>query len=357
MFGNDIELDVRPRDLFKKLSLQAQKIDLDIQVPDSFYQTLLEQVMERDFLNDISEKIFLPNKNKIRKINWMQLTRLPIHPNENDNYDLLSRWQVALSSFHIWNYRLLFLLLRNEGETKIFLGTVSSQQNISNEDALEQMKEATFGSMPGMGLEILNQKYGVLEKIIEPLQKMNSIGAITGIPSFREEDKDKTLQTLDSLAFGLRDGNGFEKDYALLVIADPINDQGISDLISRYRRLGSQIHTAVKRSASQSLSRGELKEGGAKAVGGVLVPIIGGLIGTFLGNPIIGTRIGGMFGGAIGGGLSKQVSVNGSASINTEYLDKFAEYAEQVTEHHIKRLNDGRMETTIFVFRFSSVTP
>ena len=47
----DILLDVRPRDLLKKLSLQAQKVELDIQVPDNFYQTMLEQLLERDYLN------------------------------------------------------------------------------------------------------------------------------------------------------------------------------------------------------------------------------------------------------------------------------------------------------------------
>ena len=52
----DILMDVRPRDLLKKLSLQEQKVELDIQVPDNFYQTMLEQLLERDYLNYTSEK-------------------------------------------------------------------------------------------------------------------------------------------------------------------------------------------------------------------------------------------------------------------------------------------------------------
>ena len=79
----DILLDVRPRDLLKKLSLQAQKVELDIQVPDNFYQTMLEQLLERDYLNDTSEKIFqLDTSRRAKKIHWLQITRLPIHPNE-----------------------------------------------------------------------------------------------------------------------------------------------------------------------------------------------------------------------------------------------------------------------------------
>lgn len=233
------------REVLQELRVADQESGLTISIPDSFYQTLLEQVMERNFLNNISDKVFVTSKDRAKQIQWVQLTRLPIHPSEQDNYDLLARWQGALSSIHVWNHRFLFLLLRHEGETKIFLGTTSTQQGISNEEALEQLQEATFGAMPGMGLEPLNTNKDELEKMYDSLREMEHIGAVTGIPSFKEEDKNRTLQTLDSLAFGLRDKNGLEKDYALLVIADPISDQDISDLISNYRALGSQIHTAV----------------------------------------------------------------------------------------------------------------
>ena len=63
----DILMDVRPRDLLKKLSLQDQKVELDIQVPDNFYQTMLEQLLERDYLNYTSEKIFQPESASGRK--------------------------------------------------------------------------------------------------------------------------------------------------------------------------------------------------------------------------------------------------------------------------------------------------
>ena len=93
----DILMDVRPRDLLKKLSLQDQKVELDIQVPDNYYQTMLEQLLERDYLNYTSEKIFQPESaRRAKKIHWLQITRLPIHPNENESYDLLSRWQGVL---------------------------------------------------------------------------------------------------------------------------------------------------------------------------------------------------------------------------------------------------------------------
>lgn len=346
-FKDDVQLNIKTRDLLKAINLKDQNIDLDVQVPDSFFQTILEELLERDYLNYTSEKKFvLENKTK-SKIHWLQITRLPIHPNEHEDYDLLSHWQGVLSSLHAWNYRLIFMLLRNNGETKLYLGAVTFQQDISNEEAIEQVREAAFGSMPGMEMRILDEKSDdIYDEIISPLQDMNSVGAVTGIPSFRDSDEKRMSQTLDQLAFGIRDMNGTEKDYAMIVIADPIPDQEISEIISGYRSLGSQIHTAVKTTAGQSLTRGGTRDREAEAKVGVAMigTLAGTIIGALMQDPRAGTSVGQMIGGLIGGalGLEGQVSASGQASKTEEYLDKFAQYAEEVTDHHVQRLNEGR---------------
>lgn len=346
-FKDDISINIQTKDLLKAISLKDQKIDLDIDVPNNFFQTLLEQLLERDYLNDVSEREFIPIQKIKRKIQWLQITRLPIHPDANENYDLLSHWQGVLSSLHAWNYRLIFMLMRHQGKTKLYLGSVSFQQGISNEDAVEQIREAAFGSMPGMEMRTLdNTNNDVLNEIITPLISMNSVGAVTGIPSLRQSKEKVSSQTLDQLAFGIRDMNGTEKDYAMIVIADPIPDQEISEIISRYRRLSSQIHSAVKMSGSQTLSRSESREKGAalKGATGFLGSVLGRLAGSYLCNPYLGQIVGSSIGGIVAGlfGLNGQVSASGSATSSTEYLDKFAEYAESATNHHVDRLNDGR---------------
>ena len=337
---DDVFLDVKPKDLLKQLSLRDQTVELDINVPDNFYQTLLEQLLEREYLNDTSHREFyMTPKGKQKPVHWMQITRLPVRPNDNESYDLLSRWQGVLSGLHAWGYRLLFLLLRYEGKTKLYLGTTSTKQEISAEEAVEQLREACFGSMPGMGTRILTSNVAVWDEIHAPLSAMDSIGAVTGIPSFRDAEQKGVLQTLDQLAFGIRDINGEDKDYAMLVIADPLSDESIAEIISSHRQLSSQIHTAVKMTGGQSLGRGESKEAeaAAKAGIGILGTVVGGILGAST-----GAYIGSSIAGAISGAISKQINVNGSASTSREYLDKFAEFAEEATNHHTERLNQGR---------------
>lgn len=344
--NNDISLNVHFRDLFKDINLKDQKIGLDIKIPDSFFQSLLEQFLERSYLNETNDKIFYKCESSQKKaVNWVQIERLPIHPNQNTSYDLLSRWQGALSSLHAWNYKLMFLLLRHKGETKIFLGTTSDSQLVSPEAAAEQIKEATFASMPGIGLKTLS-KLEIYDDVLAPLNDMHEIGGITGIPSFQNNKQNEFIQTLDQLAFGIKDVNGYDKDYALLVIADPIKDAEISDLIAKYRTLGSQIHSSVKMTASESSSRSQSKSeyGATKGVISGLSSVLGGIVGSFLGNPFSGRDLGHGLASAVSGvlGLDAQVTAGGSTSVNTEFLDKFAEYAELITEKHIGRLNEGR---------------
>lgn len=329
--------------LLEKLS----RAESNINVPDNFYQTLLEQLLEREYLNDTAERSFFREPRgqyQPKPVHWMQITRLPVHPNENESYDLLSRWQGVLTSLHAWGYRLLFLLLRHDGKTKLFLGTTSTKQSISAEEAVEQLREASFGSMPGMGMKILDAKKEVWDSIHEPLSAMESIGAVTGIPSFRDSEQKGILQTLDQLAFGIRDVHGEEKDYAMLVIADPILDGDIADIIARHRRLSSQIHTGVRtttgRSVSETATRDEKAPTRAK-VGG-LASILGTIGGALLGNPLIGHAIGNGIGNVITSNMDKPKSEGVSDSVTREYLDKFAEYAETATNHHIDRLNQGR---------------
>ena len=343
---NDVQIDVTPRDLLKKINVQDQMLDFDVNIPDSFFQTLLEQFFEREYLNYTNEKCFQYTATKgLPKIHWVQIERLPIHPNQNESYDLLTRWQGVLSSLHVWNYRLIFLLLRKDGQTKIYIGTTSDDKNVTSEVALEQIREATAASMPGIGLKTLT-KQEIGGDVLIPLRDFKEAGSVTGIPSFQEVKDNTLLQTLDPLALGIRGTNGEEKDYALVVVSEPIKDSDIADIIARYRTLGSKIHTAVRMTGTQSSMKSEQKKKNAGTLAGIglLGNVLGGVVGGIFGNPVMGMKVGSNLTSTIIPFLDLEASVTaqGSASVNTDFLDKFAEYAEEMTDKHVERLNEGR---------------
>ncbi len=355
--------DISFADLFKGISQDNLKIENPIVVPDNLYRELLDCSLERSYLDHVHERKKFPEVEEAdTKVTWLQMTRLPIHPENIDSFDLFSRWQGVLSSLHAWGYRLLFLLQRKNGQTNLYLGTISSKREFTSNDAIEQFKQATSGSMPGVELAPVDDAEAFTE-INMTLHQYKSMGAITGLPSFFDGQVPGVLQTLDSLAFGIKGSQQEDRPYSLLVISDPINDAETNDIINKMRELGSQIHSDVNRSVNQSSSKGESKQKGlnqyaAAQLGGAAGSVLSGLftlggeaLGTVL--PIVGPLLFGtlgsaaaqLLGSAVGvgiGNLNKNVSDTVSLSVNTSYLDKFAQYAEELTEMHIERMKQGR---------------
>jgi DNA helicase HerA-like ATPase len=339
------------KDIFKEIDPSNMKIKNTLQVPDDFYQRLLDYVLERGYLNEVSERErFLdfsayPGASA-KRITWLKVQRLPIHPNEMKEYDLLSRWQGVLATLHTWGHRLVFILQRKNGETGLYFGTVSLSREISSAQAIDQFKEAATGSMPGIDLLPLTSAAD-LQDFTGNLVEYNTIGTITGIPSLKKDTQFGMLQTLDQLAFGIRDGRGVESDFSLVVVADPLNDTVISETISKFRRLGSEIHLDVKKTLVEGESQTQNKSTGigGGAVAGA-TSTIGNLLGTCIGIPALGTMatgIGNFISGIGGGiGMNTQKGYTTDQRVSTEYLDKFAEYAETITKMQCDRLMKGR---------------
>ena len=126
-------------------------------------------------------------------------------------------------------------------------------------------------------------------------------------------------------------------------MADPMPDSEAADIINRMRRLGSEIHKNVDRTVSENEAQGEAQNSGVGL--GLLGGFAGGLLGSCMGFPLyaagrltqaVFTGIGAML------GTNKQISMNYSRNISSQYLDKFAQYAEELTDRHIERLKKGR---------------
>ncbi len=331
------ERNIKLSDLAKGINTDSLNLKNPIKVPDSAFRELLEHVMERGMLEEAGERnsFYKKESKEPIAIEWLKIVRLPVSPDNVADYDLFNRWQGVLSSLHEWGYRIYFLLQRSEGKTGLYIGVRSSHSNFASKDAIEQVMEATSGNMPGIELHRLSEIEGFTD-ISQKMQKYKTIGAVTGLPSFADSGRPGVLQTLDSLAFGIQGLRGDERDYSVLIMADPITDSETSDIMNRMRALGSQIHSFVDRTVNESQSQSEAKQKGINpyAIGqlpSLLSPIFG-LFGSALG----------IAGSALIGNLNKTITNQSSLSINTSYLDKFAQYAEQLTEIHIERMKEGR---------------
>ena len=337
------ERNVTIGDLARGIDLDNLGVKNPIVVPNSEFRELLDKVIERGSLESVSSRAsFFVSSRELPAVTWLKIVRLPVRPDNAEDYDLFNRWQGVLSSLHEWGYRVYFLLQRDRGQTGLYIGVRSQRSHYTSKDAIEQIMEATSGSMPGIELHHLDDRE-TLSDISMRMMKYKSIGAVTGLPSFFDEKAPGVLQTLDPLAFGIRGLRDDERDYSLLVIADPIHDADITDIMNRMRTLGSEIHTFVERTVSDSKSESETSQKGLNPYAAAQIPNLLGGLGGFFGpiGSLIGSALG-IAGGTALGNLNKSLSNQVSLSVNTSYLDKFAQYAEQLTEIHIERMKQGR---------------
>jgi hypothetical protein len=292
--------------------------------PGDLASPFMDYMLERSYLEDISDRNEFVLPPKSGKEMWLKINRLPIHPGLSENYDLLARWQSVLASLHTWNDKLLFLLQRTNGQTNIYIGTNSGNAD----EAKARCKSSLINCMPGIKVDVVEGEER--DNIRENLYNATDAGAITGIPSFRKETQYSVLQTLDQLAFGVRDIRENDVNFSLLVVAEPMNDTVISDTIAKFQQLGSDIHTEVKRSVNESEGTSKQR---STTVG------IGALVGT-VSTICTGINFIQAFQSLLQ--VSNSTTISYDKSVGTEYLNKFAQYTEKLTDMHCERLRNGR---------------
>lgn len=330
------------------------------ELPVDLANPLMDYMLERAYLEDISDRseFNVEPMSALESVGWLRLDRLPVSPLRIDDYDLLSRWQGVLSSLHAWQQKLIFLLQRRNGETHLYIGV----QGTNTTECIKKCKCALVTSMPGIDLHEL-EKADMKEflAISNQIAFARCGGAVTGIPSFRKNTQFGVLQTLDKLAFGFKNVNGADANYSLLVVAEPLKDAQITDIINKFQQLGSEIHAEVTRHVTESTSH-SYSEGSFTGVSGGfgfglgqgnLGPLTSMVMGALLAaNPAalaakhtIGAFLQAMgVQGNIGfsRGLSTSNSVTYGQSVAKDYLNKFAQYTELMTDKHCERLRSGR---------------
>lgn len=329
------------------------------QMPLDLTSPMLEYMMERSYLEEMtSRSAFIAahefgQKNK--PISWIKVQRIPVHPSQADNYDLLTKWQAVLSSLHAWKCKTIFLLQRRHGETSLYIGL----QGNSLEGGIGLLRSALINCMPGIEADpIDNLKATSFDERAKGTMELSGVldsysvgGAVTGIPSFRKEIQSKFSQTLDQLAFGIRTERNEEADFSLIIVAKPMSDEETAEIINRYQKIGGDIHSQVSTQVSDSESK---SEGETKGTSFGLNFGLGQILNTAasaLGGPIMTVASAGatlaaatLWGTSIGANRSysssKSVSVGRTVAKN--YLNKFAQFTEKLTDMHCDRLRKGR---------------
>lgn len=322
---------------FQKVMEQLSKGELKL--PDDTFQSLIRSTVERDFLNSSVLGAHFAPKEDNREEGWIRITRLPISPLNDKNYALFPRWQNTIATLHTLHHRLCYVLLRINGETQIYLGALSEEPGVRGSELQDQLMQAVAAQMPGIGIE---------EARPGRMTTLRCCGAVTGIPSIRKITEYGEYQTMDQIAMGLRDAKGQEQDFAVIVVADPIADSKIVEILRSMEELGSEVHALTQHTRTQGLNGGESvninnTDGTSFGVHG------GGNIQIGVGDKLakliksdLGINLGGSWSSFSSTTTGRSANAGWSDSVSQQYINKSAMYCEELFDKHIARMKAGR---------------
>ena len=235
----------------------------------------------------------------------------------------LQNMQNAISSLRDGSHSLAYAVCSNGHQVRLLLGvrraSYPNRVVVEAEDYVKVLYRSLRTNYPGIALSKESLPSAIYQQdLLFPISESRYLAALTGIPSLKNSERGGLfMQSVDRLVDALRG-----EPYTLLVLAEPIADAKLLEMLKTLRGWSGEIHTLVKQ--SQSISDNENRGQTKTVTNGVSAGLAG-----FLG--LSRTE-----------GRTIQITRAMGTSVSREKLDKTAQFCEQVLDHSIARLQGGR---------------
>lgn len=335
--------------------------------------TMVSSLLDKSYYNLAANPMEwqFPDNDIKTPMQWIKIEQLPSGADgEGDNYRPKERMQGLFSSLQSLGHKTAFLLVRQEGYTGLYLGVHAKDEGGDGVNQLQQMAQVNLTGGQFSHADSREVKYA--------LQAFPNYGIVTGQPSVRWNERENPLQNMDKLAAGFRNNKtGVERDYALLIVAEPAKDEEVRDILARIQRLQSDLHEYAKWTESSSLSKqsGESKSSGGSVNFGldlIKIALTAACVGSGLGVLAIPLVSGLLQSG--GGALMQGVSLGLNAfrsksrshattlsnSVSSEHVNYMVKYCIDSLDKLVKRMEQGRnlgfWNTSVYILGQDSTT-
>lgn len=214
----------------------------------------LSFVSERKYLNGITDKsdpfvLEIPKNHRIDSPAdpyWVKITQIG-KPIENSAENCFTAIQKILSTcFMPHKAQLVFLVSGEGGSYHLYLGIRPLDKEVVTSKFADSLSHFISGVWPG--LKCVREK-GDLEQVKKQLSSFECVDAITGIPSMESQYKNVYPATIDTLMAGMRN-----KDFAFMVIADPIPENDIDGILYQVRDFNGKAESLKSFNFSENMS-------------------------------------------------------------------------------------------------------
>lgn len=160
--------------------------------------------------------------------------------------------QTTLGACHDPRYSLIFLISSDGLRNRIYIGINARVPDAQPKIFAEHLGQFLCSNWPGTRVRPVSDYKQVVDHVHLPLSRYRYGRAFTGIPSAKlGERPDEYPQSLDRFMRGLRG-----KPYVYMVIANPMAEREVSNIISACHTLAGQVHAFTKSTISRSTSSG-----------------------------------------------------------------------------------------------------
>lgn len=162
--------------------------------------------------------------------------------------------KILYSCFLPKEMQLLFLIVGTGTECKMYLGLRCKSETKFPKRKIKHLNEFIKGIWPGLQADIVDDDDATLCDLRSSIisEDIESVYAITGVPSMESQYKTLYPATIDTLIAGMNNS----KKYAYLVVADPIESNDIDTMLYQCREMDGQAESLKSMNVTEGLSEG-----------------------------------------------------------------------------------------------------
>lgn len=173
-------------------------------------------------------------------------------PVTEDMSEYFTAIQTSLAACHDPRFALAFMISSDGMRNRIYIGVVAREHGTQPRLFADQLGQFLCSNWPGTRVKLVEDYQQFAERVHVPLSTFRHARAFTGIPSIKKADKPASHpQSLDRFMRGLRG-----KPYLYLVVAEPMPENEVSEIISSCHTLSGQVHAFTKATLNRSHSSG-----------------------------------------------------------------------------------------------------
>lgn len=216
--------------------------------------------MERKYLTDISvsnneafELEAIPTTLE-SSASWIEIQQIGKPLDKSAEACFTAMQKILYSCFLPKEMQLLFLITGDGKQSRLYLGLRSPGKAVPPKKLVRNLERFIGGIWPGLQTELLKSDDSRISDFCKRVasEDLENVYAFTGIPSMDSQYKTVYPATIDKLIAGM----SASKNYAYLVVADPIENNDAESMLYQLREMNGQAESLKSMNVTEGLTEG-----------------------------------------------------------------------------------------------------